>query len=124
MKLLVTDYDNTYELHYDNMDLDKIFYENQKALGIFQQNNIVALATGRHFDAMKRTIDDKKIKFDYLCCNNGAEIYDKNYNILFTLPIDELSLTIIQKLNNSIKIHYRHPFCSSEIHQLIYILMK
>lgn len=30
MKLLVTDYDNTYELHYDNMDLDKIFYENQK----------------------------------------------------------------------------------------------
>ena len=115
MKLLVTDYDNTYELHYDNMDLDKIFKRNQKALEIFRQNNIVAVATGRHFDAIKHTIDEKKIKFDYLCCNNGAEMYDNNYNILFTLPINELSLNIIQKLEKIIKIHYRHPFCSNEI---------
>ena len=115
MKLLVTDYDNTYELHHDNMDLEKIFYENQKALEIFQQNNRMAIATGRHFDAMKRTIEEKKIKFDYLCCNNGAEIYDKDYHLLFTLPVDELSLKVIQKLNKSVKIYYRHPFGSSEI---------
>ena len=34
-------------------------------------HNIVCIATGRHFDAIYKTLTQNNIKFNYLCANNG-----------------------------------------------------
>ena len=112
MKLLVTDYDNTLELHYDFTDNDNILKRNIIAIDEFMKNNICCIATGRHFDAIYKTLIEKNINFNYLCANNGAELYDKDYKLLFCLPIDEYDFRILSLLKENI--FFRHP-CDSKM---------
>lgn len=109
-KLLVTDYDNTLELHYDFTDNVSILKRNIKAINEFMQNNLVCVATGRHFDAIYKTLIENNIKFNYLCANNGAELYNNSYNLLYCLPIEEQDLKILMKLGD--KIFFRNPYNS------------
>lgn len=113
MKLLVTDYDNTLELHYDFTDNVSILKRNITAINKFMEKNLVCIATGRHFDAIHKTLTDNNIKFNYLCANNGAELYDKNYKLLFCLPIEEQDLKILMTLNQ--KVFFRNPYTSNLI---------
>lgn len=109
--LLVTDYDNTYELHYENLNLNKIFNENYDAARKFMDDgNTFVIASGRHFNAMKKTIEEKNLSFDYLIVNNGAEVYDKYYNLLYVMPLDEEDLFKIKDLEKKVKIFYRNPY--------------
>ena len=110
MKLLVTDYDNTLELHYDFTDNIAILNRNLNAINKFMKKNIVCIATGRHFDAINKTLIENNIKFNYLCSNNGAELYDKNYKLLFCLPIEEYDLQILKKLGK--KVFFRNSYNS------------
>lgn len=112
MKLLVTDYDNTLELHYDFTDNDNILRRNIIAIDEFMKNNICCIATGRNFDAIYKTLIEKNINFNYLCANNGAELYDKDYKLLFCLPIDEYDFRILSLLKENI--FFRHP-CDSKM---------
>lgn len=112
MKLLVTDYDNTLELHYDFTDNISILNRNIKAINKFMKNNFVCIATGRHFDAIHKTLIENNIKFNYLCANNGAELYDGSYNLLYCLPIKEQDLEILMKLGD--KVFFRNP-CNSKL---------
>ena len=64
MKLLVTDYDNTLELHYDFTDNVSILKRNITAINKFMEKNLVCIATGRHFDAIHKTLTDNNIKFN------------------------------------------------------------
>lgn len=113
MKLLVTDYDNTLELHYDFTDNASILKRNIIAINKFMQKNLVCIATGRHFDAIYKTLTDNDVKFNYLCANNGAELYDKNYKLLFCLPIDEQDLKILLTLKQNV--FFRNPHKSKLI---------
>ena len=57
MNLLVSDYDNTYELHYPNHDCLKIFKMNKVAMGKFmEKGNKFCLSTGRIFVAIKNIL--------------------------------------------------------------------
>lgn len=60
-KLLVTDYDNTLELHYDFTDNNSILRRNLTAINQFMKNNILCIATGRYFDAIHKTIVEDKL---------------------------------------------------------------
>lgn len=113
MKLLVTDYDNTLELHYDYTDNNAILKRNLIALNKFMQNNIVCIATGRHFNAIYETLLENNIKFNYLCSNNGAELYNKNYNLLFCLPIAKYDIEVLKKLGE--KVIFRNAYNSKLI---------
>lgn len=112
MKLLVTDYDNTLELHYGFTDNISILKRNIKAINKFMKNNLVCIATGRHFDAIYKTLIENNIKFNYLCANNGAELYDISYNLLYCLPIKKQDLVILKKLGD--KVFFRNP-CNSKL---------
>lgn len=112
MKLLVTDYDNTLELHYDFTDNISILKRNIKAINKFMKKNLVCIATGRHFDAIYKTLIENNIKFNYLCANNGAELYDSSYNLLYCLPIKKQDLAILMKLGD--KVFFRNP-CNSKL---------
>ena len=110
MKLLVTDYDNTLEFHYDYTDNTAILRRNVSAINNFMNHNIVCIATGRHFDAIHKTLTENNIRFNYLCANNGAELYDENYKLLFCLPLVEHDLKILMNLKE--KVFFRNPFNS------------
>lgn len=112
MKLLVADYDNTLELHYDFTDNVSILKRNIKAINKFMARNLICIATGRHFDAIYKTLIETHIKFNYLCANNGAELYDDSYNLLYCLPIEEQDLGILMKLGD--KVFFRNP-CNSKL---------
>lgn len=112
MKLLVTDYDNTLELHYDFTNNISILKRNIKAINKFMKKNLVCIATGRHYDAIYKTLIENNIKFNYLCANNGAELYDSSYNLLYCLPIQEQDLGILMKLGE--KVFFRNP-CNSKL---------
>ena len=57
MNLLVSDYDNTYELHYPNHDYLNIFKMNKVAMGKFmEKGNNFCLSTGRIFVAIKNIL--------------------------------------------------------------------
>lgn len=112
MRILVTDYDNTLELHYDFTDNDAILKRNITAINKFMKNNILCIATGRHFDAIYKTLMENNIEFNYLCANNGAELYDKNYKLLFCLPIYEHDLKTLMGLDK--EVFFRNP-CNSEL---------
>ena len=113
MKLLVSDYDNTIELHYNYTDNLGILKRNIIALNQFMENNILCIATGRHFDAINTTLRENKISFSYLCSNNGAELYDKNYSLLYCLPIDDYDLKKLSNLERIII--FRHPYNNDSI---------
>ena len=112
MKLLVTDYDNTLELHYDFTDNISILKRNINAINKFMKKNLVCIATGRHFDAIYKTLIENNIKFNYLCANNGAELYDDSHNLLYCLPIKKQDLEILMKLGD--KVFFRNP-CNSKL---------
>ena len=57
MNLLVSDYDNTYELHYPNHDCLNILKMNKVAMGKFmEKGNKFCLSTGRIFVAIKNIL--------------------------------------------------------------------
>ena len=62
MNLLVSDYDNTYELHYPNYDCLNIFKMNKVVMDKFmEKGNKFCLSTGRIFVAIKNIL--KKLIF-------------------------------------------------------------
>lgn len=114
-KLLVSDYDNTIEFHYKDTDNEKILKNNMSSIDEFMKQNIFCIATGRHFNAIFETLQNNKMNFNYLCANNGAELYDENYSLLFFLPIDKEDLKKLKELNMSYEVFFRNPCKSNQI---------
>lgn len=81
MKILVSDYDGTYNPYY----LRKPFEKNRNAVDDFRKNgNLFIIATARSPKHMYEEIKKWDIKYDYLICNNGSIVIDSNGNIIFT----------------------------------------
>lgn len=75
MKILVSDFDGTF---YDDQ-----FQENVKAINEFvEKGNIFIIATGRNVTSLKNEFEDIDLKYNYLICNDGGSIYDKDGNLL------------------------------------------
>lgn len=69
LKLLVSDYNNTMEFHYDFTDNGRILDKNIKVINEFMQDNLFCVATGRRFYSIRKTlteIDDFKNIRKYL----------------------------------------------------------
>ena len=85
--LLISDYDGT------------ITKRDLKRIKKFRKKHLFAIATGRYFEAIYKELIKYKIDVDYLICNNGAEIYDGEYNLLYYQTLDENDVLAIKKLN-------------------------
>ena len=97
MKLLVSDYDGTFNS--DNKNL----YINIAAINKFRKNgNKFVIATGRNFESIKKETDIYDIQYDYLICNNGLIIFDNQNNIInySTLSGEDLNY-LYQSLKNN-----------------------
>jgi len=82
MKLLVSDYDNTF--HIKDCDMDK----NIEKVEEFRKNNLFVIATGRSYESYKGEKEKFNIETDYLVINHGATIL-KNDEIIYNKSIDE-----------------------------------
>ena len=96
MKLLVSDYDGTF----DTTESSET-YRNSIAVDKFRRKgNQFAFATGRSFKSIKHQTNYYKINYDYLICNNGLAIFDKKDRLLkSTLISKEAILKTIVLLN-------------------------
>lgn len=75
MKILVSDFDRTFY----TSDIE----ENVLAVNEFmEKGNIFIIATGRPLYLLKPDLNKYKIKYNYLICNDGAVIFDKNDKII------------------------------------------
>ena len=100
MKLLVCDYDNTILIHNKiKTSLKKIKYlNNKKGLKKYREsNNLLMIATGRYYEGIIDELKKNKIRYDYLSCNYGAELYDNSDNLLYSNPIIEEDIDLINK---------------------------
>ena len=100
-KLLVSDYDGTFNIHNNRSVIDS----NIDAVKRFiDSGNIFSLASARSFNSLKREIDKYKIPYNYLVCNNGGVVFDKDDNIIFFHPVLNSSLLKTLKYLNKLGI--------------------
>lgn len=93
MKLLASDYDGTLKSDIKNLKL------NIKAVNEFMTNgNKFAIITGRSFKSIKKEIEKYNIKYDYLSCNNGLIVFDKEDNIISSSCISKDNLKLIKEI--------------------------
>lgn len=91
-KLLVSDYDGTFK-----NDKDGSIKANIDEVSKFMSNgNIFTLASARSYNSLIRQVNKYNIPYDYLICNNGGVVYDKNGNIIFFHPV--LNSTLLKTL--------------------------
>ncbi len=95
MKLLVTDYDNTFHINDNDMD------ENVHAVRLFMDDNLFAIATGRNYTSFMEQKELYDIPFNYLITNNGATII-KNGDVIYDCFIeDEIKNSILKTIDFS-----------------------
>lgn len=82
MKLLVSDYDNTF--HIEDCDMEKNIEEVEK----FRKNDLFIIATGRSYESYKGEEEKFNIKTDYLVINHGATIL-KDDKVIYNKAIDD-----------------------------------
>lgn len=82
MKIIFSDFDKTlYDLNYLN---------NIKAINKFVElGNKFVIITGRSLKQLLPDIKDYNIKYDYLICNDGGTIYNKNKKEIYKVNIEE-----------------------------------
>lgn len=101
MKLLVSDYDKTF-------DVD--IKESLKAVASFRKHNLFAIATGRSFSDFLEKEQLYNIKYDYLIINHGATII-KNNTIISNISIEE---EVKNKIIELTKNMYDSMFCCTQ----------
>lgn len=114
MKILVSDYDGTFYINDEDIEVNK------KAVCEFEkQGNIFMIATGRSYLDFKNEAKAYNIDYNYVILNHGATIIDSNDNILYNVTIDN---NIISKIKNEICIEKSiNHFCCSGLESRAYI---
>lgn len=95
MKILVSDFDRTfYTLEYEmNIEAINDFVE---------KGNLFIVATGRNLEQLLSDTVGYDIPISYYICNDGALIYDQNYQLLYQKDIDsDLTKSIFDYLDRS-----------------------
>lgn len=99
MKLFASDFDGTF---YFNGKKEELFLKNISTVKKFQENHTFAFVTGREVNSLIHHIHQYDFKPDYIACNNGGIIYDKNMNVLYSNPLNvdfEKLMKLIEKEN-------------------------
>ncbi len=93
MKLLVSDYDGTFN---EDNKLSKINKNIDAVKRFMDSGNIFAFATGRNYDSIKKEITKYHIPYNYLICSNGSIVFDNKDRVLFqnTILVDTVKKTL------------------------------
>lgn len=83
-KILFTDYDNTLFRNSEEIK-ENIKYINE----FISKGNIFCVASGRSYSDILPELKKYNIPFHYLVLDNGANIYDKDINLLYSYYMDD-----------------------------------
>lgn len=102
MKILASDYDGTFFT--DEMQVKR----NVDAVNQWRKaGNLFGFVTGRSIDMIKQPIKQYQIPIDFIVCNNGTTIYNKNKELLTASYLEtEHMQTLLQYFEKSGAIHY------------------
>ncbi len=104
LKMLVSDYDQTFYLNDNDIEQNKIAVDEFR-----KEGNIFVIATGRSFFDFKKKANEYNISYDYLIINHGSTILDKNDNIIINYSIDN---DIIKEMVNDLDLNNSiNSFC-------------
>lgn len=108
IKVLISDYDQTFYLNDDDIEINK------EAIESFRKNgNIFIIATGRSYMDFKEKADLYNIKYDYLILDHGATILDNNDIIIDNYSINN---KIIENIKEDLHIQKTiKNFCCSQL---------
>lgn len=85
MKIAVSDFDGTLFFHQN----DTIPQINIEAVKKWRNaNNIFCLCTGRDMRSLMYEINRHDLEYDFIICNNGGTLFDKNLNIVKSFPLN------------------------------------
>ena len=87
MKIIASDFDNTFFVK----DEDILKKNIEEVKRFIDEGNIFIIITGRSFTNIKKEIKKNKMSYNYLVCQDGANIFDKDDNCLVSnyLPISK-----------------------------------
>ena len=103
MKILASDFDETIYFP-DNIEKTK---ENVKAIKEFiSKGNIFCIITGRNYTDLKLLLNENKIPYTYLICEDGAKIFNNVDYCLDTVLLEKDEIEIIKKLLDEEKCDY------------------
>ena len=107
-KMLVTDYDQTFYINDEDIELNKKMVDKFMALG-----NVFVIATGRSYFDFNNKLKIYNFRYDYVMLNHGATIIDKNSNILLNISMPN---DIIPNLKEDLQLDKSlNCFCCSGI---------
>lgn len=83
VKILGSDYDGTLKVN------GKVSSKNKKMIKKWrEQGNLFGIVTGRSTSTIRKEIEEEKLEIDFLVCNNGGVILDRNLEIEQILFLD------------------------------------
>ncbi|QGS51469.1 Cof-type HAD-IIB family hydrolase [Spiroplasma tabanidicola] len=84
MKWWFSDYDGTINLqHDDSIDPRDLDFINRW----IKNNNAFAIATGRMVSEVQEVLAKNNVPYNYIICNNGAMVYEKDKGVIVETPI-------------------------------------
>lgn len=103
MKILASDFDNT-TYYLDNDEQNK---KNASAIKKYcSKNNLFCIITGRNYTDLKKSINEYDIPYDYLVCEDGAKIFNKKDECIYTKKIGKESIEKVTQLLKEMKCNY------------------
>lgn len=81
-KILISDYDQTFYINDEDIELNKIAVEKFRKDG-----NIFVFATGRSYEEFKNKVNEYDLKYDYAILNHGATILNSNDEVIENFAI-------------------------------------
>lgn len=95
-KMLVSDYDQTFYLNDEDMELNK-----RGVLEFQKKNNLFVIATGRSYFDFHNKLDVYHFSYDYVILNHGATIVNRANDVLFNTSLNN---SIISELKKTLKL--------------------
>lgn len=108
MKWWFSDFDGTISLSY-NKDIDKrdLNFINKW----IAQGNKFTVATGRMISQIKDVLEDFQIPYNYIICNNGSVVYEKEKGVIAHNIIPKKNRAEILKILKEIRKNYMISYC-------------
>ena len=107
MKILVSDYDGTFDTSENDIRI------NCKKIKEFMENgNLFVLSSGRSLKSLSNKADELDIPYSFLSCADGSFLFDskKSLHFAYTLSHDVISeFDELIKLNKHLKFEYAYP---------------
>lgn len=107
-KILVSDYDQTFYLNDEDIEINK------KAVDSFRkEGNIFVIATGRSYFDFHNKVNMYNFDYDYVIINHGATILDKNDNVFVNFSIND---NVINNIKEDLQLEKSiGGFCCSKL---------